>query len=132
MTYSRTSRLSGLYGDNALNELALENHGDDYIDGGEGNDIVYGHGGADDLFGGSGNDELYGDSADIEAVLDDNDYIEGCGEFNTVPGDARQAGDVQKSSYSSMILERPEFVNFLRWPVTFLMVKEESRWYESC
>lgn len=39
----------------------LENHGDDWLHGGDGNDSLTGQGGDDRLFGGLGNDRLFGD-----------------------------------------------------------------------
>jgi Ca2+-binding RTX toxin-like protein len=38
-----------------------EQHGTDFLDGGDGNDALYGQGGNDVLFGGAGQDELWGD-----------------------------------------------------------------------
>lgn len=65
--------------------LALEFHGDDYLDGEDGDDYLEGGGGADVLYGGDGADNLFGDLPSIHlkdaAALDPlawgHDYLVG-------------------------------------------------------
>ncbi len=65
--------------------LALEFHGDDYLDGEDGDDYLEGDGGNDVLYGGDGADNLWGDmsgdrlkdAAATDPVAFGNDYLDG-------------------------------------------------------
>lgn len=57
--------------------VAPENHGNDFLDGGDGDDILLGNGGADTLYGGTGNDRLSGDDDVLAAQFHGNDYLDG-------------------------------------------------------
>ncbi|MFS2036833.1 calcium-binding protein [Polaromonas sp. CT11-55] len=59
--------------------LDVNQHGDDFIDGGEGADKIEGGGGADQLFGGAGNDVILGDSSvsEVPDAYHGNDYLDG-------------------------------------------------------
>lgn len=76
-----------LFGD-TQNHTEIDQHGDDWIDGGAGDDGgdlehgLQGGGGSDTLYGGEGNDWLFGDgpnnpSIAWDATYDGNDYLDG-------------------------------------------------------
>ncbi|MDI6728498.1 MAG: calcium-binding protein [Thermodesulfovibrionales bacterium] len=51
--------------------------GDDYLDGEAGNDTILGVDGSDTIFGGDGNDNLHGDSNNTAIAEQGDDYIDG-------------------------------------------------------
>ncbi|WP_254899434.1 calcium-binding protein [Methylomagnum ishizawai] len=63
--------------------VTSQNHGDDYLDGGDGNDSLYGDGGNDILYGGAGDDKMigdggYGDSnSGLPSQYHGDDYLDG-------------------------------------------------------
>ena len=56
---------------------AVEQRGNDLLDGGAGNDVLYGEGGDDSLIGGDGDDTLYGDATYLPEELHGNDMLDG-------------------------------------------------------
>ncbi|WP_309293198.1 putative Ig domain-containing protein [Azonexus sp.] len=66
----------------------LEDHGNDYLDGGEGDDILWGDGGSDTLFGGNGDDYLEGDAdaSLLPGQYHGNDYLDGGAGNDTLIG----------------------------------------------
>ncbi|HEX7891781.1 MAG TPA: calcium-binding protein [Ramlibacter sp.] len=57
-----------------------DQHGADFLDGGEGNDLLLGQGGNDAVFGGVGDDELWGDDRDdvyTPVAVHGADYLDG-------------------------------------------------------
>jgi Ca2+-binding RTX toxin-like protein len=73
-----------LYGDgiNASGSHATtlaNDHGNDFLDGGDGNDVILGYGKNDSLFGGAGNDSLWGDAvaSELAGEYHGNDYLDG-------------------------------------------------------
>jgi trimeric autotransporter adhesin len=76
-----------LWGDDLVSLLALQFHGDDYLDGGAGWDVLYGGGGSDTLSGGAGSDTLFGEDGD-DAMYGgvDNDYMYGGNGNNLLDG----------------------------------------------
>ena len=56
---------------------AVEQTGNDLLDGGAGDDVLYGEGGDDSLIGGDGDDTLYGDAAYLPEELHGNDMLDG-------------------------------------------------------
>jgi Ca2+-binding RTX toxin-like protein len=69
-----------------------EQHGADFIDGGDGDDIVIGQGGNDDVYGGAGNDKMWGDDRDpvnTPPAIHGNDYLDGEEGNDTIIGGGR-------------------------------------------
>lgn len=69
-----------------------DQHGADFIDGGDGNDMLFGQGGDDGVYGGAGNDSLYGDDRDpanTPAANNGSDYLDGEDGDDTLVGGGR-------------------------------------------
>lgn len=88
-----------IYGDSGVGStdkqfVAVEFHGDDYIDGGAGDDYAEGNGGSDAMYGGAGADNLWGDTSvsrlDAAAKADlrswGDDYLDGEAGNDTLVG----------------------------------------------
>lgn len=58
-------------------DLAIQYHGNDYLDGGSGADFVFGNGGNDTAFGGDGDDVVFGDDFILTSDQHGNDYLLG-------------------------------------------------------
>ncbi|MGH8745055.1 MAG: calcium-binding protein, partial [Burkholderiales bacterium] len=59
------------------NSGAVEQTGNDLLDGGDGDDVLYGEGGDDSLIGGDGDDVLYGDADYLPEELHGDDMLDG-------------------------------------------------------
>ncbi len=68
---------AGVIGTSAAYGSAVEQSGNDLLDGGAGNDVLYGEGGDDSLIGGDGDDTLYGDAPYLPEELHGNDILDG-------------------------------------------------------
>ncbi len=67
---------------------AVEQAGNDLLDGGAGDDVLYGEGGDDSLIGGDGDDTLYGDAAYLPEELHGDDILDGGDGNDTLYGGA--------------------------------------------
>jgi VCBS repeat-containing protein len=56
---------------------AVDQTGDDFLEGGAGKDQIWGEGGADQVFGGEGDDTLYGDAPYLPNELHGADVVDG-------------------------------------------------------
>jgi Ca2+-binding RTX toxin-like protein len=67
----------GVLGSASAYGSAVEQTGDDFIDGGAGDDRIWGEGGSDVVLGGDGNDVLYGDAPYLPEDLHGADLLDG-------------------------------------------------------
>ena len=75
--------LGGDGNDRLYADLALDQAGQDYLDGGEGVDLLMGGSGDDVLLGGNDNDSLWGDGGATELIIIPPDDPEQTGFFVT-------------------------------------------------
>ena len=69
--------IPGLLGAPGFDGSAVDQIGNDLIDGGGGDDQVWGEGGADTVLGGDGNDVLFGDATYLPEELHGDDHLDG-------------------------------------------------------